>query len=151
MWDTRPVPREFAEVVRPVLEESLHSGDSLLGIVAVVAQSTFRGSLYALGVTQRELILQPLDRHLRAKAEPTRLGFSDLAGAEARAGEPWWSAQIVDVGAITLKLRASDGSKLKLKFMPGGEGLLGGLGGGDSQAQGVNALAGWMRERESRD
>ena len=43
-------------------------------------------------------------------------------------------------------LRTADGEKTKLMMMKG-TGMLGGLGGGDSQRDGVVALAEWMGRR----
>ena len=52
----------------------------------------------------------------------------------------------MDGVAVTLKLRTTDGEKLKLMLMRG-TGPLGGLGGGETQRQGVEALGTWFAER----
>lgn len=56
---------------------------------------------------------------------------------------------MIDVDSISLKIRTSGGEKLKLRMMPGGEGMLGALGGGEGQQRGIEALAQWMRERDA--
>jgi hypothetical protein len=47
---------------------------------------------------------------------------------------------------VALKIRTSDGEKLKLLLMRA-EGPLGKLSGGDSQRQGLEALGAWFAER----
>lgn len=49
--------------------------------------------------------------------------------------------------SVALKLRTSDGKKLKLLVMSG-DGPLGGLGGGETQRQGVQALSEWFARHE---
>lgn len=53
---------------------------------------------------------------------------------------------IMDSAAVTLKVRNTDGEKLKLTMMRG-TGVFGKLGGGDTQRHGVEALATWFTER----
>ena len=69
--------------------------------------------------------------------------------AEARAdgmGDESWNTQIslVAGAALTLRLRTTDGTKLKLNMMRGGDGFLGRMGGGEVQEQGIAALAAWF-------
>jgi hypothetical protein len=49
----------------------------------------------------------------------------------------------MDKASVALKLRTTDGQKLKLMMMRG-DGPLGGLGGGETQRQGVQALGEWF-------
>ena len=53
----------------------------------------------------------------------------------------------LDATAVTLKLRLTGGDKLKLMMMRG-TGMLGRLGGGETQQEGVQALAGWFTQAE---
>jgi hypothetical protein len=46
---------------------------------------------------------------------------------------------------VRLEIRTTAGEKLKLMLMRGQGKILGGLGGGESQRQGLEALAGWFR------
>jgi hypothetical protein len=144
---TRAVPQSFQEVVAPVLEPLLAAGESLEGVVAATRRSTFSGGMVAIGVTNRRLIVQPLTR----KHEPGGVAESVTAEDVASmwggvAGSEWWSAeQPVTGAALTIRLRRTDGRKMVLDLMRGGDGLLGRLGGGEAQEQGVAALAEWMR------
>ncbi len=54
-------------------------------------------------------------------------------------------AAVMDGVAVTLKLRTSDGEKLKLMLMRG-TGPLGSLGGGETQRQGLEALSAWFAD-----
>ncbi len=58
------------------------------------------------------------------------------------------SAAVMDGAAVTLKVKATDGEKLKLILMRG-IGPLGGLGGGEGQREGVEALADWLAENSA--
>jgi hypothetical protein len=134
---------EFAGAVRPTLEAQLEQGETLQGVVAATHQKTFSGGLYAIGVTDRRLLLQPLDRKLQPKEPlrsltPEQIAELDLDGA----GGGWWTAPeaILDAASLTLKLRTSDGEKLKLMMMRGGSKLMG----GETQQDGVAALGAWL-------
>lgn len=48
---------DFDSRARPHIEKLLDPGESLLEIVAATHQKTFSGQLYAIGVTDRRLIL----------------------------------------------------------------------------------------------
>ncbi|GAA3517663.1 hypothetical protein GCM10022234_11340 [Aeromicrobium panaciterrae] len=56
---------EFAGTVRPHFEGLLEPEEVLQGVVAATVQKTFSGGLVALGVTDRRLLLMPLDRKLQ--------------------------------------------------------------------------------------
>ena len=134
---------EFASAVRSTLESQLEQGEMLRGVVAATQQALLSGSLYAIGVTDRRLILQPLDRKLQPKepfrsVTPEAIADFDLDGA----GGGWWTAPeaIVDAASLTLKLRTNDGEKLKLMMMRGGGKLMG----GEAQKDGVAALGSWL-------
>jgi hypothetical protein len=140
---------DFAATVRPHLEALLEPGEQLLGVVAATVQKTFSGGLFALGVTDRRLLLQALDRRAQPKGDPRIITPGDMVSADMNgAGGGWWTAPaaILDASATALTLRTADGEKTKLMMMKG-TGLLGGLGGGESQREGVVALAEWMGRR----
>ncbi|MFN8223828.1 MAG: hypothetical protein U0R50_11360 [Gaiellales bacterium] len=129
--------------VRPLLE----AGEELRGVCIATQQSTFKGRAVALAATDRRLLVQGLNRKLEPDGPPLSLTRETLADASADgAGGGWLNigAAIMDGAAITLKLRTTDGQKLKLMMMRGGSGLLGGLGGGEEQEQGVQALGNWF-------
>jgi hypothetical protein len=143
-----PMPEEFAVKARPAIEQVLQPGEQLFGIAAATHAKTFSGQLYAVGTTDRRLILQPLDRHIQPKGAPLLLAPEAIESARIDgAGGGWVTAPnaILDVAAVTLELRIRGGDKLKLMMMNGGGGILGSLGGGQSQQQGVLGVAEFVR------
>jgi hypothetical protein len=134
---------DFADRVRTHLESCLESGEELRGVAAATYQKTFSGSLYAVGVTDRRLLLQPLDRRVAPKGPivsitPDTCESFELDGA----GGGWLTAPtaVLDATALTLKLRTTDGERFKLMLMRGGSVPFG----GESQQRGVLALAEWL-------
>lgn len=144
------MPDQFADRVGPILQGALEPGESLSGIAAATLQKTFSGGLFAIGVTDRRLLLQQLDRKIQAKDDVVSLPPEALAsggvdgGGWLSSGEPFETSDIVDAASVTVQLRTTDGRKFKLMMMQGGDGMLGGLAGGPSQAQGVRALLEWL-------
>lgn len=146
--------RDFASVVRPHLEALLEPGESLTGIMAASHQRTFGGEMYAVGVTDRRLLLAPLDRRSQPKGEVRSITPEQLAAADVDgAGRGWWTAPaaILDASAIMLTIRTRAGDKIKLQMMQGGGGFLGGLGGGEAQRDGLLALADWLTQHPAPD
>jgi hypothetical protein len=101
-----------------------------------------------LGVTDRRLLLQPLDRRLQPKGTvravtPETLVSADVDGA----GHGWWTAPMVilDMAAVALTPRTTDGERTKLLMMRAG----GTLAGGPEQADGLRALVEWMQRNVS--
>jgi hypothetical protein len=142
---------EFQDRVRPHLESTLDSGEQLLGICAATQQSTFKGKLVALGITNLRLLLQPLTRKTEPDGPVVSILPEQIASADAEgAGGGWWTptSGVMDQAALTLKLKTTDGEKRKLMMMRGeGPGPLGKLAGGEGQQQGVEALAAWFAAR----
>ena len=141
------MPDDFATRAAPHVQQLLEPGETLHGLAAAVHQKTFSGQMFALGVTDRRLILLPLDRHIAPKDAPRTVRPEDLELAKLHgAGDGWLTAPMViaDVAALTLELKIQGGEKLKLMLMQGGGGILGSLGGGESQRQGVVALGQWL-------
>lgn len=104
----------------------------------------------ALAVTDRRLIVQPLDRRGEVDGEALSLPEEKIASAEAGGAGGGWAtptAGIADHAAVQLKLRTSDGQKLKLMMMRGEGALLGGLGGGEPQRRGIEELGRWFSSR----
>jgi hypothetical protein len=137
---------DFASTLRPHLESALQSGETLEGVCAAVQQSAFKGRSLALGVTDRRLLVAPLDRRGRPSGEVISILPEEIASAKAEgAGGGWASVgpAILDSAALTLQLRTTGGDKYKLNLMRG-TGILGKLGGGEGQREGMDALAGWF-------
>lgn len=127
----------------PLIEQLLEPGEEIRGVCVATQASMFKGRQVALGVTDRRLIVQGMNRKFEPAGEAISLPPERIAAAAADgAGGGWMtvSAAIMDGAAVTLKLKTTDGEKLKLMLMHG-SGPLGGLGGGESQREGVEALA----------
>jgi hypothetical protein len=138
---------------RPVLTELLDDGEELRGLCAASQQkSMFKGGAVAIGVTDRRLLIQPLDRRGDPDGPVESITPEQVASAKAGgAGGGWWSVTtgILDHAAVRLEIRTTDGEKLKLMMMRGEGKLLGGLGGGEPQRLGLEALAEWFRQIEA--
>jgi hypothetical protein len=97
------------------------------------------------------LTVVDLDAKLRPVGEAISMPPERIADASAEgAGGGWISVglAIMDSAAVSLKIRTTDGDKLKLTMMRG-TGLFGNLGGGETQRQGVEAVAAWFAEHAS--
>jgi hypothetical protein len=115
--------------------------------VASQQKSLFKGGSAAIGVTDRRLLIQSLDRRGNPVGEPLALTPDRIESAKAGpAGGEWFNveAAIMDHAAVRLQIKTTDGEKLKLMLMRGEGALLGKLGGGEAQRQGLEALAGWF-------
>lgn len=134
--------------LRAALEPSLNAGEGLTGACIATQVGVFRGRQVAIGVTAGRLLIQGMNRKFEPDGPPLSLPPERLAAAAAdgAGGWPEIGAAIMDQAAVTLKLRTSDGEKLKLTMMRG-SGPLAGLGGGEAQRQGVEALAEWFAAR----
>jgi hypothetical protein len=137
---------DFESIMRPHLEEALDPGESLEGICAGAQQSTFKGRSVALGVTDRRLLLAPLDRRGRPEGDLISIRPEDIESAKAGGAGGGWvnvAPAILDSAAVTLQLKTTSGEKYKLSMMRG-TGVLGKLGGGEAQREGLEALARWF-------
>lgn len=134
--------------LRPVVEALLEPGEGLRGVCVATQASLFKGRQVALAVTDRRLLVQGMTRKFEPDGEAISLPPERIAKADAEgAGGGWMQvgAAIMDGAAVTLKLRTTDGEKLKLMLMRG-TGPLGGLGGGETQRQGLEALGAWFAD-----
>ena len=115
--------------------------------VASQQKSMFKGGSVVIGVTDRRLLVQSLDRRGNPVGEPLSLTPEQIASAKAGpAGGGWFNVDmaILDHAAVRLEMRTTDGEKLKLMLMRGEGRLLGKLGGGEGQRRGLEALAEWF-------
>jgi hypothetical protein len=137
---------------RPVFEPQLGSGEQLRGIcIASQQKGLFKGGAAVIGTTDRRLLIQSLDRRGNPDGTPQSIAPEQIASAKAGpAGGGWIDVDtaILDHAAVRLEIRTSGGEKLKLMLMRGEGKILGGLGGGEAQRRGLEALAGWFREIE---
>jgi hypothetical protein len=137
---------------RPILEGQLESGEGLRGLcIGAQQKGLFKGGAAVIGVTDRRLLLQPLDRRGEIDGTAQSILPEQIASAKAGgAGGGWFTVEagIMDHAAVQLQIKTTGGEKLKLTLMRGKGRMLGGLGGGEQQRQGLEALAGWFRAIE---
>ncbi len=130
----------------------LEAGERLEGVCAASEQQgMFKGRGVLLATTDRRLLIVGLDRRGRLAGEPVAVTTGDVAEASvdgAGGGWPQLTAAVMDGVAVRLKLRLRDRSKHRFMLMQG-SGPLGGLGGGESQRQGVEALARFLERGTS--
>lgn len=145
----RGVAEDFHTQVRSRVEQLLGPGENLEGVCAATQQSSFRGGMVALAVTDRRLLVQPLDRHAEPKGDAVSIPPDELATFDAVGlGGEWYNAEpsMLENTALTVRVKTTRGQKLKLQMMRGGDGLLGRLGGGGAQQAGIASLATWIRQ-----
>ncbi len=134
--------------LRPVAEALLTQGEELRGVCVGTQIGIFKGRQVMLGVTDGRLIVQGMNRKFEPIGDAISLPRERIADASAEgAGGGWMNIgpAIMDSAAVTLKVRTTDGEKLKLTLMRG-TGVFGKLGGGDTQRNGVEAVAAWLTE-----
>jgi hypothetical protein len=138
---------------RPLLESQLESGEELHGLcIGSQQKGFFRGGAAVIGITDRRLMLQPLDRRGNQEGSAESIGPEQIASAKAGgAGGGWYTVTtgILDHAAVQLRIKTTGGEKLKLMLMRGKGRMLGGLGGGEPQRLGLEALAEWFRAIET--
>jgi len=110
-----------------------------------------KGGAVILGVTDRRLLVQPLDRRGDPDGGALSITPDEVVSAKAGpAGGGWFNVDmaILDHAAVRLQVETTSGEKLKLMLMRGEGSVLGGLGGGEPQRLGLEALAGWFQQTE---
>jgi len=144
-----PAATDFETKYRPSLEARLEPGETLEGICACSQQKgLFSGGVAVLGITDRRLILQEIDRRGEPDGEPRILAPADISSAKVEGAGGGWAeigSAIMDRHAVKLTVKTTAGEKLKLMFMRAeGGGLMATLGGGEAQRRGVEALGRWF-------
>ena len=140
------MPKDPAVVVTPILDGLLAPGEQLEGWCLGTEQSAFSGHTTILGITDQRLVLQAVDRKFRPKDDALSIRPDELAKADADgAGGDWWTtaAVIMDSAALKVKFETTAGEKRTLTMMRG-TGMFGKVGGGETQQQGIEALAAWL-------
>lgn len=141
---------DLGDKLQPVAESLLAPGEELMGCCVATQSGLFKGRMVAIVVTDGRLVVQGMSRRFEPDGEPLSLPPERIAAASAEGGGGGWpeiGAAIMDGVSVALKLRTVEGEKLKLLMMRG-DGPLGGLGGGETQRQGVRALGEWFARRE---
>jgi len=140
-------PEVFSEDnFKPLLE----SGEELHGYSYGNQEKLFKANIFAVGVTDRRLILLPLSTKGKPQGEPIMLRPEELGSAWMRAGSGGGAgptAAIMHATSITVGLESRDGSKRKLMMMKGASaGPFAKYRGGPAQEQGVNALIAFLEQ-----
>lgn len=134
------------------MQSLIEPDEVLLGVTAASHQkSVFSAGVVYLGVTDRRLIIQPLDRRGRnVKGEATSIRPAEVVKAKiGRAGGAGPSGIVMGQVAIQVKIRTTGGEKYKFSMMDGqASGLLGGLSGGASHQTAVQALRSFLGESD---
>ena len=141
---------ELETKLRAAVEPLLEAGEDLRGVCVASQVGLFRGRMVTLAATDRRLLIQGLTRKFTRDGDPVSIPPERLADAKAEGAGGGWpelAAAVMDRAAVTLKLRTTDGARLKLTLMRG-TGPLGGLGGGEVQRQGIEAVAQFFAEAE---
>lgn len=128
---------ETSRRLTALLEPQLAPGEPLAGVLHALQPKLFSADLYAVGVTPERLILQPIDRDLRASAPPVSVARDGLTDSSV-----WgWGGSVGDFLSASagqqLRFTAS-GTKYKLLAL-GGNALEDALS-GPTQRAGVEAL-----------
>ena len=137
---------ELAAKLQAAVAPSLAGGEDIVGVCIATQVGVFRGRAVAIATTAGRLLIQGLDRRLRAKGEPLSLTPAEIEHAAAGGAGGGWadlSSAVMDRAAVKLELRTASGKKLKLMLMRG-VGPLAGLEGGETQREGVDALASFL-------
>lgn len=78
---------KFHDKARPHVEAVLEPDEELRGFVAATQQSLFKGRLVALGVTDRRLIVVPLNRRIEPDGDPISITPERIATPRPAARE----------------------------------------------------------------
>ena len=140
---------DLATELQPLAESLVDPGETVLGACVASQQSSFKGWMVAVVVTEDRLIIQRLkkSKSFEADGPPLALTGDDIESARAGAGGAWGAAptsEVMDRATVQLKLKTTSGEKLKLMMMRGEGPLFGSLGGGEIQRTGVDAIGAWF-------
>ena len=138
---------KYGERLRSLLE----SGEGLRGIcVGSWQKNYFSTKVVAIGVTERRVIVQLLDRRGNFRDEaPVSVYAEDLTKRKVGAGAGFSDAGagLLNASTMTVKLATRSGEKLKLQ-LTNGEGILGAFS-GPSQKSGAEALVEFVEGRSA--
>ena len=124
----------------------MREGESLYALCVGSQAGFISGKFVVIGLTDQRLIVQETDRKQNPKGEPISLTAEQIAsakigGAGGMGGDI--NSSIMNKTSLAMKIKTTDGTKLKLMVARGG-GPLGGLMGGPMQEEGVKAVTEWL-------
>jgi hypothetical protein len=135
---------DIGETMGPLVESLLEPGETLEGMCVGSRQGLISGKVVVIAATDRRLIVQETDRKQNPKGEPTIVTADQVAKAGTGGfGAGDLQSSIMNATSITIKVKTTDGEKLKLAVAKGG-GPLGKLMGGEAQERGVKAVNAWL-------
>ena len=130
---------EAAALIRAVIEPSVPAGETLRGAVYANKKSSFSAKLFAIGVTDQHIIVQPVDRKWKPEGAPVVATADELQVGNIFSDGAMWSLSDKDQ-EIRFKARGEDYKLLVL----GGTMLENSLAGSD-QVDGLGALVAFLR------
>jgi hypothetical protein len=130
---------QAAAMLRDVIEPSVPAGETLAGCVYGTKRGTFSAKLYALGVTDRHLVIQEVDRKWRPVGDAVVAAPADVTVGNIFADGAAWSLSNKDQ-EIRFQARGQD-----YKLMVLGGTLIENALAGAAQVDGLQALVGFLR------
>lgn len=130
---------EAADRLRAVIAPNVPTGETLVGCVHATRRSTFSAKLYALGVTDRHLLIQEVDRKWQPAGAPVV-----VAPQEVAVGNIFGEGATLSLGSKDQEIRfTAAGQDYKLMVL-GGTLMENALAGTD-QVDGLQALVAFLR------
>jgi len=130
---------EAAALIRAVIEPSVPAGETLRGAVYANKKSSFSAKLFAIGVTDQHIIIQPVDRKWKPEGAPVIATASELQVGNIFSDGAMWTLSDKDQ-EIRFKAKGEDYKLLVL----GGTIIENSLAGTD-QVDGLGALVAFLR------
>ena len=130
---------DAAALIRAVLEPSVPAGETLRGAVYANKKSSFSVKLFAIGVTDEHIIIQPVDRKWKPEGAPVIATAPELQVGNIFSDGATWTLSDKDQ-EIRFKAKGEDYKLLVL----GGTMLENSLAGSD-QVDGLGALVAFLR------
>lgn len=131
--------QEIEQRLREAIVHAVPPGETIRGVVIGNQQRTFSVSLWALGVTEQHLVLQPLDRKYVPNGTPIALRADEI-----EVGNIFGDGAGLSIGKKAQELRFSARGE-KYKFMTLGGNMLENLFASDGQLDGLDAIVEFLR------
>lgn len=143
--------KNLDDLLRSAAESVLAPGERLRGFLVATQSGVFRGGMRVLVIADDRLVVQPITRDFSPTGEAISIKRDDVAELRTTGlGSGWYDSKVTIAAwaGIELKVRTRDGRKTKVSMMKGEGGLIGRLGGGETQRVGVEALKEWLEAVE---
>jgi len=130
---------EAAKLIRAVIEPSVPAGETLRGAVYANKKSSFSAKLYAIGVTDQHILIQPVDRKWKPDGAVVVATAAEVEVGNIFSEGATWTLSDKDM-EIRFKAKGEDYKLLVL----GGTMIEDALA-GSGQVDGLGALVGFLR------